>query len=243
MPPLSLPWHRSRPLGPSLGALVPILAGRLLLGRSAGSRARRTARNWSRLRRSSSRRCRNRSAAAWSPTASAWAWKSRYITSASKASSSMARCRFSASMPICPTSRACSTKWPKDSSLATCSNSWAISGRPCLRAWVAYSRYMAKAYASRRIARSRFSRVCGCTVRMASSLSAGRATGRAGLAAARMGAAIRQVGVAQLAQLIAGLADRAGGADDAAQVDRGAATTTSQSAASMVAAAPRSGAG
>jgi hypothetical protein len=36
VPPLSLPWHRSRPLGPSLGSLVPTLAGHLLLGRVGG---------------------------------------------------------------------------------------------------------------------------------------------------------------------------------------------------------------
>jgi hypothetical protein len=92
VPPLSVPWHRSRALGLSLGSLVPTMAGRLLLGRVGRVQVARTVRNWSRLRRSSSRRRRNRSAAAWSPTASAWAWKSRYITSASKGLLFEARC-------------------------------------------------------------------------------------------------------------------------------------------------------
>ena len=78
--------------------------------------------------------------------------------------------------------------------------------------------------------------VCGCSVRMSSSFAQlMAATGRAGLAAARMGPRIRQVGVAQLAQLIAGLTDRAGGADDRRRPIGVPATTTSQSAASMVA--------
>src|SRR4029453_11952890 len=47
------------------------------------------------------------------------------------------RCRFSVSMPTTPTSRACLVKWPKYSSVATCSNSSASCGRPWCRAWVA----------------------------------------------------------------------------------------------------------